>query len=138
MSPHWWFRSPESNDRAFSRRWFRSPTCRTPRGSVSRQPQGRRPLLEAFEDRVLPTFSLGAASNYAILFEGGGSNNSLQVTNVTTNVTGTGPGQGGGIGNIGVGNAGKVSRRWPWSTINGNLDFSASNTGQFTSAMAST
>jgi hypothetical protein len=82
-----------------------------------------------FEDRVLPTFSLGAASNYAILFEGGGSNSILQVSHVTTNTTGSGPGQSGGIGNIGVGMAGlsKVNRS---STINGRIDFSAPDTGQ--------
>jgi len=80
---------------------------------------------------VTPTFSFGAAANYAILFEGGGSNSSLQVTNVTTNLTGSGPSQGGGIGNIGVGNAGKVSLNGP-GTITGNLDLSAANTGQVT------
>jgi len=79
-------------------------------------------------------FSLGAAANYAILFEGGGTN-TLQITNVTTNTTGGGTGvaagQGGGIGNIGVGGSGKVSLSGP-GTINGNLDVYAANTGQVT------
>ncbi len=88
-----------------------------------------RPNLEPLELRLAPAFLLGSASNYAILFEGGSG--TLQVTNVTTNVTGSGPSQGGGIGNIGIGNAGKVSLNGP-GTLNGNLDVSASNTGQVT------
>jgi hypothetical protein len=79
-------------------------------------------------------FDLGLGSNYAILFEGGGGN-TLQITNVTTNTTGgnTGvaAGQGNGIGNIGVGNTGKVSLSGP-GTINGNLDIAAANNGQVT------
>jgi hypothetical protein len=78
---------------------------------------------------------LGAASNYAILFEGGG-NNTLQITNVTTNTAGTGAGQGGGIGNIGVGGTGKATVSGP-STVGGSIGFSASNTGQFSSNNAS-
>jgi hypothetical protein len=78
--------------------------------------------------------TLGDAANYALLFEGGG-NNTLQISNVTTNTTGgrTGvaAGQGGGIGNIGVGGTGKVSLSGP-GTINGNLDVFAANTGQVT------
>ena len=76
------------------------------------------------------TFTLGSASNYAILFEGGGSNNSLDATNVTTDTTNSGPSQGGGIGNIGVGGAGHSTVSGP-STITGRIDFSAANTGQF-------
>ena len=76
----------------------------------------------------MPAFILGAAQDYALLFEGAGSNN-LQVNLVTTNVTGTGPGQGGGIGNIGVGRTGKAAVGGP-SILNGRIDFSASNTGQ--------
>ena len=83
----------------------------------------------AFHDSA-SGFSLGAAANYAILFEGSG-NNTLQVTNVTTNVTGSGPGQGGGIGNVGVGGTGTVMLNGPGS-FNGNLDVSAANTGQVT------
>ena len=79
-------------------------------------------------------FVLGDASQYALLFEGGGGN-TLQITNVTTNTTGGGTGvaagQGGGIGNIGVGNTGKVSLSGP-GTINGNLDIAAVNNGQVT------
>jgi hypothetical protein len=78
---------------------------------------------------VAPTFSLGAAANYAILFEGGGSN-TLGIANSTTNTTGSGLGQGGGIGNIGVGGTGFVSVTGH-GAVNGNIDFSASNTGQF-------
>ena len=57
------------------------------------------------------------AGNYGILFEGGGGN-TLQITNVTVN------------GNVGVGMTGKVSDGGP-STVNGRVDFSAANTGQF-------
>lgn len=57
------------------------------------------------------------ASQYAVLFEGAGAN-TLQITNVTVN------------GNVGVGMTGKATDSGP-STINGRLDFSASNTGQF-------
>jgi PEP-CTERM motif len=83
---------------------------------------------------LLPTqqataFVLGDASDYAILFEGGGGN-TLQITNVTTNTAGSGAGQGGGIGNIGVGNTGQATDSGP-SFISGRIDFSAPNTGQF-------
>jgi hypothetical protein len=76
-------------------------------------------LLAAF---VLPQaaqggYSLGGGSNFAILFEGGG-NNTLQVTNVTVNY------------NVGVGGTGLMTDSGP-STINGAIDFSAANTGQF-------
>jgi hypothetical protein len=55
--------------------------------------------------------------DYAVLFEGNG-NNTLQITNITVN------------GNVGIGNAGKATDSGP-STINGRIDFSAPNTGQF-------
>jgi hypothetical protein len=75
-------------------------------------------------------FVIGSdAANYALLFEGGGGN-TLQITNVTTNTSGSGAGQGGGVGNIGVGNTGQAKVSGP-STINGSIDFSAANTGQF-------
>jgi hypothetical protein len=80
---------------------------------------------------VVPTFSLGAASNYALLFEGGGTGNTLQVVNARTNIVGSGLNQGNGIGNIGVGGAGKANVGGP-SNINGSIDFSAANTGQLT------
>jgi uncharacterized repeat protein (TIGR01451 family) len=79
---------------------------------------------------VVPTFSLGDASSYAILFEGGGSN-ILHIANSTTNTTGSGAGQGGGIGNIGVGESGEVQVTGGGAAVNGNVDFAASNTGQF-------
>ena len=60
---------------------------------------------------------LGAASKYAILFEGTGGHN-LQITNVNIN------------GNIGVGGTGVVQFNGP-ATINGQVDFSASAVGQF-------
>lgn len=60
---------------------------------------------------------LGAASNYAVLFEGTGGNN-LQITNVNIN------------GNIGVGGTGVVQFNGP-ATINGQVDFSASAASQF-------
>ena len=59
-------------------------------------------------------FDLGSASNYAVLYEGGG-NNTLQITNVTVNF------------NIGVGGSGKVTDSGP-STVNGSIDFSAACT----------
>lgn len=69
-------------------------------------------------------FSLGAdASQYGLLFEGNGGN-TLQVTNVTVN------------GNVGVGLTGKATDSGP-STINGRLDFSAPNSGQFSNNNAS-
>jgi choice-of-anchor A domain-containing protein len=63
---------------------------------------------------------LTTSKNYTVLYEGLGGN-TLHVTNVTVD------------GNIGVGNTGKVSDSGP-STVNGRLDFSAGNTGQFTGA----
>ena len=64
-------------------------------------------------------FTLGPnASSYGILFEGAGGN-TLQITNVTVNG-----------GNVGVGITGKATDSGP-STINGSLNFSAGNTGQF-------
>jgi uncharacterized repeat protein (TIGR01451 family) len=88
-------------------------------------------FLEEFEGRIAPSFSLGAAANYAVLFEGGGINNSIQLVNARTNVVGSGLNQGNGIGNIGVGGAGLASVGGP-SNINGSIDFSAANTGQLT------
>jgi hypothetical protein len=58
-----------------------------------------------------------SASQYAVLYEGTGGHN-LSITNVTIN------------GNVGVGGTGKVQFSGP-GTINGRLDFSASNSGQF-------
>jgi len=69
-------------------------------------------------------FTLGGGSaDYAVLYEGGG-NNTLQITNVTVN------------GNVGDGNTGKVSDSGP-SVINGRIDISAANTGQFSTCGAS-
>src|ERR1700720_1797893 len=62
-------------------------------------------------------FNLGGGENYALLFEGVGGN-TLQVTNVTVN------------GNVGVATTGKMTDSGP-STINGGVNFSAANTGQF-------
>ena len=109
-----------------------SPKARTPRPPVVKRPRSQWLLLEEFEHRVLPSFTLGAASNYAILFEGGTNGNTLQFTSGTTNTTGSGAGQGGGIGNIGIGMAGKaaVGDASP-VTINGRIDFSASDNRQF-------
>ena len=108
----------------------RAPRPRTSRPPVFRRSRNRRLFLESFEKRVLPTFSLGAAANYAILFEGGETNDALEISNSTLNVTGSGPSQGGGIGNIGVGNVGQSTVGGP-SVINGRIDFSAANRGQF-------
>lgn len=62
-------------------------------------------------------FALDQALNYALLFEGNGGN-TLQITNVTIN------------GNVGVGRTGRATDSGP-STINGAINFSASNGGQF-------
>src|SRR5262249_31563112 len=51
--------------------------------------------------------------------------------NSTTNTIGSGLGQGNGIGNIGVGGAGLVSVTGGGAAVNGNIDFAASKTGQF-------
>jgi hypothetical protein len=69
------------------------------------------------------SIAIGSASNYAVLFEGGGSNNHVNITNVTVN------------GNIGVGGTGLVNDSGP-SIITGELDFSAANAGQFSGAPA--
>lgn len=66
-------------------------------------------------------FSLGGATSYAVLYEGGGSGNHLNITNVTVN------------GDIGVGGAGLVAFTGN-GTINGKLDFAASNTGQYSNS----
>lgn len=58
--------------------------------------------------------------NFGVLYTGGGNGNQLSLTNVTIN------------GNIGVGGTGKVALSGP-GTVNGFLDFSASNTGQYSS-----
>jgi hypothetical protein len=58
-----------------------------------------------------------AASNYGVLYEGTGGHN-LSISNVTVN------------GNVGVGGTGVVQFSGP-GTINGGLDFSAVNTGQY-------
>jgi hypothetical protein len=60
---------------------------------------------------------LGAASDYAVLYEGTGGHN-LSISNVTVN------------GNMGVGGTGVVQFSGP-GTINGKLDFSAANMGQY-------
>ncbi len=60
---------------------------------------------------------LGDAFNYAVLYEGTGGHN-LSITNVTIN------------GSVGVGGSGVVQFSGP-GTINGRLDFSAANSGQF-------
>jgi hypothetical protein len=65
-------------------------------------------------------FTIGPdASNYAVLYEGGGTGNTLQVTNVTVN------------GSVGDGGAGKVSLSGP-GKITGALDVAASNSSQVT------
>jgi VPDSG-CTERM motif len=68
-------------------------------------------------------FNLGGGENYALLFEGVGGN-TLQITNVTVN------------GNVGVATTGKATDSGP-STINGAINFSAANTGQFSNNNAS-
>jgi hypothetical protein len=69
------------------------------------------PLQSASADLI------GEADDYALLFQGAG-NNTLQITNVTIN------------GNVGVANTGQATDSGP-STINGEIDFAAADTGQF-------
>ena len=71
------------------------------------------PLRQARADEL----PLDAASNYAVLYEGTGGHN-LSISNVTVN------------GNVGVGGTGVVQFSGP-GTIGGELDFSASNSGQY-------
>lgn len=71
------------------------------------------PILQVRADSL----PLGVASNYAVLYEGTGGH-TLQITNVTVN------------GNVGVGGTGLATDSGP-STINGAIDFSATNTSQF-------
>jgi PEP-CTERM motif-containing protein len=73
--------------------------------------------LISFTGSARADFILGGGEDYAILFEGAGGN-TLQVTNTTIN------------GNVGVGNTGQMTDSGP-STINGRIDFSAADTGQF-------
>jgi hypothetical protein len=60
----------------------------------------------------------GPAANYLLLFEGTNSN-AVQLSSATI------------AGNVGVGGSGQLSVGGP-STINGEISFSAANTGQFT------
>jgi PEP-CTERM motif-containing protein len=69
---------------------------------------------------TLGGFTLGDAANYVVMYEGSGGH-TLHITNVTVD------------GNIGVGGTGRVADSGP-STIVGQLDFSAANTGQFSGA----
>ncbi len=62
-------------------------------------------------------FVLGSAGDYGVLYEGTGGHN-LQITNVTIN------------GNTGVGGTGVVQFGGP-GTIDGRLDFSAADVGQY-------
>jgi hypothetical protein len=61
---------------------------------------------------TVSTANLGTASNYDVLFEGGGSNNTLHYTSDS-----------GTVGNVGIGGTGKVDLSG--GTITGSLDFSA-------------
>lgn len=63
---------------------------------------------------------LGLAGDFSVLYEGTGGNQ-LSVSNVTIN------------GNVGVGGSGTVQFSGP-GDINGALDFSAANTGQFSNS----
>ena len=63
------------------------------------------------------TIPLGSADMYAVLYEGTGGHN-LSISNVTIN------------GNVGVGGTGVVQFSGP-GTIDGRLDFSSANVGQY-------
>lgn len=69
------------------------------------------------------TLPLGQAADYAVLYTGGGGNQ-LSISNVTVN------------GNVGVGGIGTVHFSGP-GTIAGRLDFSATNTGQYSNSNGS-
>lgn len=75
-------------------------------------------LLGGLCARSAAGFTLDGGSDYAVLFEGGGGN-TMQVTNVTAD------------GNLGVGNTGQLTLSGP-ATV-GRIDFSAADTGQFSS-----
>jgi len=64
-------------------------------------------------------FSLGTASNYVVLYEGGGGN-TLNVNNFASIWS----------GNIGIGGTGKFAATGP-GTFNGSIQFSAAKTGQY-------
>src|SRR4029077_5826312 len=64
-------------------------------------------------------FSLGSASNYVVLYEGGGGN-TLNVNNFASVWS----------GNIGVGGNGKFAATGP-GTFNGSIQFSAASSGQY-------
>jgi hypothetical protein len=92
------------------------------RDSIARAKLGISAIFSAislisFTGSARADFILGGGEDYAILFEGAGGN-TLQVTNTTIN------------GNVGVGNTGQMTDSGP-STINGRIDFSAADTGQF-------
>jgi hypothetical protein len=74
-------------------------------------------LAALASSQVRADIVLQQAASYAILFEGAGGN-TLQITNVSIN------------GSVGVGMTGKATDSGP-STIKGGLNFSATNTGQF-------
>lgn len=64
------------------------------------------------------SYSLGAADNYALLFEGGGTGNTLNQNQGNIN------------GNIGIGGTGKFAATGP-GILTGNINFAAGNTGQY-------
>jgi hypothetical protein len=69
-------------------KWFAPdgfrPRERRPAGRPPQRSRRRVPPLEARKDRVVANFSPGTAANQAILFEGGGVNNTLGIPNNTT------------------------------------------------------
>jgi choice-of-anchor A domain-containing protein len=73
-------------------------------------------LLAASRVEATP-FALGAATSYAVLYEGTGGHN-LSISNVTVN------------GSVGVGGSGAVQFSGP-GTIGGELDFAAASSGQY-------
>jgi hypothetical protein len=80
-------------------------------------------VMAAASNLLLPSncsatlINLGQASNFAVLFEGGGTNNHIGFNNSTLN------------GNVGIGGAGGFAGSSP-GTITGLIEFSAANTGQ--------
>jgi oligoribonuclease NrnB/cAMP/cGMP phosphodiesterase (DHH superfamily) len=95
---------------------FTTSTLSVGAHTVSVAYNGDSSFTTSASDTSSTNTALGAAGDYALLYEGTGGHN-LSVTNVTVN------------GDIGVGGTGVVQFSGP-GTIAGRLDFSAANVGQ--------
>ena len=78
-------------------------------------------LLALASPQAQAGFALGDAANYIILYEGGNSGSQLSINNFgTTGIW---------IGDIGIAGVGRLAATGP-GTLNGDINFSAPNTGQ--------